>query len=360
PDRRRGVAAAGPLPGRARAGPQPIRRRAAHPGVRRPAQWQAWPGLRPRGDGRRGRVPPARAARTDDRGRGHRAPSTLRRPRSRRRRQALRHGRAPCRWTLLGHSRPRAARAGRRVVRGRRGDASRHRAPPGQGDVRAHRGRAQRRSPPRALRAAGRPDPPDPRPPGDARPPGGRRRRVRRTRRWRRAADASRLAAAAAPSPDRRGDDVRSAAAGRLPRFLGSSPLMRRGLLVVISGPSGVGKDTVIQRLLDLDSNLVYSVSGTTRRPRPGEKPDENYTFLSRDEFEKLVAQGAFLEHATYNGNLYGTFRDRVEKTRDQGRDMVLKIDVQGAEQVRRLMPDAILIFVVAPSENELRERQER
>ena len=135
---------------------------------------------------------------------------------------------------------------------------------------------------------------------------------------------------------------------------------MRRGLLVVISGPSGVGKDTVIHRLLDLDPNLVYSVSGTTRMPRPGEKPDENYTFLSRDEFEKLVGQGAFLEHATYNGNLYGTFRDRVEKTRDQGRDMVLKIDVQGAEQVRRLIPDAILIFVVAPSERELRERQEK
>ena len=134
---------------------------------------------------------------------------------------------------------------------------------------------------------------------------------------------------------------------------------MKRGLLVVISGPSGVGKDTVIRRLLELDSNLVYSVSGTTRRPRPGEKPDENYTFLTRDQFEKLVQRGAFLEHATYNGNLYGTFRDRVEQARDAGRDMVLKIDVQGADQVRRLMPDAILIFVVAPSEEELVRRQE-
>ncbi len=135
---------------------------------------------------------------------------------------------------------------------------------------------------------------------------------------------------------------------------------MKRGLLVVISGPSGVGKDTVIQRLLELDPNLKYSVSGTTRKPRPGEKPDENYTFLTRAEFEQLVARGAFLEHASYNGNLYGTFRDRVERTRDAGRDMVLKIDVQGAEQVRKLMPDAILIFVVAPSEEELKHRQER
>ena len=97
---------------------------------------------------------------------------------------------------------------------------------------------------------------------------------------------------------------------------------MKRGLLVVISGPSGVGKDTVIGRLLELDSNLVYSVSGTTRRPRPGEKPDENYTFLTRDQFEKLVERGAFLEHAMYNGNLYGTFRDRVEKAREAGRDI--------------------------------------
>ncbi|HEY0830924.1 MAG TPA: guanylate kinase [Candidatus Dormibacteraeota bacterium] len=133
---------------------------------------------------------------------------------------------------------------------------------------------------------------------------------------------------------------------------------MKRGLLVVISGPSGVGKDTLIRRLLELDRNLVYSVSGTTRQPRPGEKPDENYTFLTREKFEELVAKGAFLEHATYNGQLYGTFRDRVEKARSEGRDVVLKIDVQGAEQVRKLMPDAAFIFVVAPSEQELERRQ--
>ena len=133
---------------------------------------------------------------------------------------------------------------------------------------------------------------------------------------------------------------------------------MRRGLLMVISGPSGVGKDTLIRRLLELDPRLVYSVSGTTRQPRPGEKPDENYTFLTREEFERLVAEGAFLEHASYNGHLYGTFRERVERARKEGRDIVLKIDVQGAEQVRRLVPDAIFIFVVAPSEQELERRQ--
>jgi guanylate kinase len=135
---------------------------------------------------------------------------------------------------------------------------------------------------------------------------------------------------------------------------------LSRGLVVVISGPSGVGKDTIIKRLLQLDPRLKYSISATTRPPRPGERADENYTFLPREEFENMIKVGQFLEHATYNGNLYGTLRERVEQGRAEGRDMVLKIDVQGAEQVRRQMPDAILIFVVAPSDEELRHRQER
>jgi guanylate kinase len=133
---------------------------------------------------------------------------------------------------------------------------------------------------------------------------------------------------------------------------------MRRGLLIVISGPSGVGKDTLIRRVLDLDPNVRYSVSGTTRRPRPDEKDEANYTFLTKDRFEELVREGAFLEHATYNRHLYGTFRDRVQEAREAGRDVLLKIDVQGAEQVRRLVPEALFIFVVAPSEAELERRQ--
>ena len=134
---------------------------------------------------------------------------------------------------------------------------------------------------------------------------------------------------------------------------------MKRGLLIVISGPSGVGKDTLIKRLLELDHNLTYSVSGTTREPRPDEVPDHNYTFLSREKFEELVRQDAFLEHATYNGKLYGTFRDRVERARNEGRDVVLKIEVQGAEQVKSRVPDALRIFIVPPSWNELAKRQE-
>ena len=133
---------------------------------------------------------------------------------------------------------------------------------------------------------------------------------------------------------------------------------MKRGLLIVISGPSGVGKDTLIRRLLELDPNLVYSVSGTTRPPRPGEKPDENYTFLTRPQFMEKVDAGEFLEHAVYNNHLYGTFRKRVEDARAAGRDVVLKIDVQGAEQVRNRVADAMFIFVVAPSEQELERRR--
>ena len=132
----------------------------------------------------------------------------------------------------------------------------------------------------------------------------------------------------------------------------------QRGLLIVISGPSSVGKDTLIKRLLELDHNLVYSVSGTTRQPRPGEVPDKNYTFLTREQFEELVKQGVFLEHATYNGDLYGTFRDRVERARNEGRDAVLKIDVQGAEQVRAKVPDGVFIFLAPPSIDELVRRQ--
>ena len=133
----------------------------------------------------------------------------------------------------------------------------------------------------------------------------------------------------------------------------------KRGLLVVISGPSGVGKDTLIKHLLELDQNLRYSVSCTTRPPRPGEVDGVNYTFVSRERFQKLIEEGAFLEHANYDGNLYGTLTERVEQTRDAGHDIVLKIEVQGAEQVRKKAPAAAFIFVAPPSIKELERRQE-
>jgi guanylate kinase len=131
-----------------------------------------------------------------------------------------------------------------------------------------------------------------------------------------------------------------------------------RGLLIVISGPSGVGKDTLIKRLLELDPSLRYSVSCTTRPPRPNEVDGIDYSFVSRERFQQLIDEGAFLEHATYNGNLYGTLTERVEREREAGHDVVLKIEVQGAEQVRAKAPDAIFIFVVPPSVDELVRRQ--
>jgi guanylate kinase len=134
----------------------------------------------------------------------------------------------------------------------------------------------------------------------------------------------------------------------------------RRGLLTVISGPSGVGKDTLIKRLLELDRNLRYSVSCTTRPPRPNEVDGVDYTFVTREQFQALIDRGEFLEYATYNGNLYGTLADRVERARADGHDIVLKIEVKGAEQVRERVPDGIFIFVVPPSVDELVKRQEK
>jgi len=118
------------------------------------------------------------------------------------------------------------------------------------------------------------------------------------------------------------------------------------GLIFVISGPSGVGKDAVIEKLVDADPQLERSVSYTTRRPRPGEKDGIDYSFVSREEFERLIEQGEFLEHAPYDGNLYGTSRRRVEDLREAGHDVILKIDVKGAEQVRAQLRDATFIFL--------------
>jgi guanylate kinase len=132
----------------------------------------------------------------------------------------------------------------------------------------------------------------------------------------------------------------------------------RRGLLIVISGPSGVGKDTLIKSLVEHDRNLRYSVSCTTRSPRPGEVDGVDYSFVTRERFQQTIDEGAFLEHATYNGNLYGTLTGRVERERDAGHDVVLKIEVNGAEQVRAKAPDAVFIFVAPPSVDELVRRQ--
>jgi len=131
------------------------------------------------------------------------------------------------------------------------------------------------------------------------------------------------------------------------------------GLLVVISGPSGVGKDTIIERLLRMDSNLRYSVSFTTRPKRDYEVDGVHYSFVTKPKFEELIGRAELLEWAEYNGFYYGTSRTRVEKLQLQGLDVILKIEVRGAEQVRAKRPDGVFIFIAPPSMEELHHRRE-
>ncbi|MBI4259274.1 MAG: guanylate kinase, partial [Actinobacteria bacterium] len=124
-----------------------------------------------------------------------------------------------------------------------------------------------------------------------------------------------------------------------------------------MSGPSGVGKGSVVRLLLSRDPRLVFSVSATTRPPRPGEEGGRDYVFLSEEEFLRLVGRGAFLEHAEVFGNRYGTLAGPVDEARRSGRDVVLDVDVQGARAVRERAPDAVLVFLVPPSLEELARR---
>ena len=128
----------------------------------------------------------------------------------------------------------------------------------------------------------------------------------------------------------------------------------------VITGPSGVGKGTLIAELLRRVPGLELSVSATTREPRQGEEGGRAYHFLSRDDFDRRAQEGEFLEHATYSGNRYGTLRSEVEGRLAAGASVVLEIEVQGARQVRAAMPESIQVFIAPPDPGALRERLER
>lgn len=131
----------------------------------------------------------------------------------------------------------------------------------------------------------------------------------------------------------------------------------KRGVLLIISGPSGVGKGTVINRLFEMDGNLYFSVSATTRKPRAGEIDGVHYKFKTREEFEHDIETGEMLEHATFSGNYYGTPRSAIEEKLAQGKDVILDIEIQGAKNVKRLMPEAVLVYILPPSIEELKKR---
>lgn len=131
---------------------------------------------------------------------------------------------------------------------------------------------------------------------------------------------------------------------------------MNKGLLIVVSGPSGCGKGTILAEVLK-NENFYYSVSATTRDPRPGEVDGVNYSFLSKEKFEELINNGGMLEHACYCGNYYGTPKEQVMKNLENGKDVILEIEVQGALKVMETCPEAVFVFIMPPSVKELRRR---
>jgi len=138
---------------------------------------------------------------------------------------------------------------------------------------------------------------------------------------------------------------------------LNLEPRVSVAKVFVITGPSGVGKGTLIRSLFDRVPELQLSVSATTRAPRPGERDGVAYHFLDRSEFDRRVAAGDFVEWAEYSGNRYGTLRSELTSTLERGRPVVLEIEVQGARQVRDKLPEAVQVFIAPPSPETLRTR---
>ena len=132
---------------------------------------------------------------------------------------------------------------------------------------------------------------------------------------------------------------------------------MSKGKLIVISAPSGCGKSTVVHALMDARPNLKFSISATTREPRIGEVDGKDYFFVSREKFMEMVAADEFLEHAIYVDNCYGTPRKALDEMLEKGMDVILDIDVQGAFQIREKRPDALMVFLMPPSFDDLEKR---
>lgn len=132
---------------------------------------------------------------------------------------------------------------------------------------------------------------------------------------------------------------------------------MSQAKLIVITGPSGVGKGTIVRKLLKRHPQLCLSISATTRKPRKGEIDGKDYYFLSREEFEQAIAVGEFLEWAEYAGNYYGTPKTKIEEQLTLGNSILLEIELMGARSIAKIMPDALRIFILPPSLDELEQR---
>ena len=133
--------------------------------------------------------------------------------------------------------------------------------------------------------------------------------------------------------------------------------IQRKGMLLIVSGPSGAGKGTLTDMLMAEDDSIVFSISATTRAPREHEIPDVHYHFLTPETFSRLVQEDAFLEHAQVHGNCYGTLKSEVEERLAQGQNVLLDIDTQGALNVMKKMPDCVSVFIYPPSMQTLRQR---
>lgn len=132
---------------------------------------------------------------------------------------------------------------------------------------------------------------------------------------------------------------------------------MEQGILIVVSAPAGCGKDTILEQALRKNENLFYSVSATTREIRPNETDGVSYHFRTREAFERMIAEGGLLEYTEYCGNYYGTPKKAVEEMLAAGKDVILKIEVEGAMNIKRIFPDCAMIFILPPSFEELSRR---
>ena len=132
---------------------------------------------------------------------------------------------------------------------------------------------------------------------------------------------------------------------------------MNKGGVFVVSGPSGSGKDTVLKGLFAENPDILFSISAITRAMRPGEKEGEKYNFISRENFEEMIKNDMLLEHNLFVGNYYGTPRVPVEKAVSEGKDIIIEVDVNGAAQIRKKLPEAVMVFIMPPSFAELKRR---